>query len=267
MNIQELRAELRRQADDHHDPTDLRSSLARPTISRRQMSAAAAVAAAVIVVVLVGIVALRVAPGPRTDQVGGGQTVGTPTTVLQTSSAPTRRTMNLVCAGAIEITGGPDRTLTEILGVVAINTSAQEVSDQQTVVHQVADPAERYFAKSGLQVKTGRSFTISIADDQVGKARIGWSNVSFDPGEDLQAGPCPVPVTPTEQPQNQPSTVWLTYPGGIWVAAPMCVELVVTAVADPLPSGRQSAGQSFLEAPGYALQHQPIRIPVGAPCR
>lgn len=262
MTIDQLREELRRQANDHHDPADLRSSLARPTISRRQMSAAAAVAAAVVAVVLVGIAALRVAPGPRTDQVGG-----TLTTTSQTSSPPTRRTMNLVCAGAIAITGDPDQTLTEILGVVAINTSAQEVSDQQTVVHQVTDPAERYFAKSGLQIKAGRSFTLSVADDQLGKARIGWSNVAFEPGENLQAGPCSAPVTPTDRPDHRASEVWLTYPGGIWVAAPMCVELVVTASADPLPSGLTSVGPSVPGGPGGSvLQRQTIRIPVGAPC-
>lgn len=267
MNIQDLREELNRQAGDRPDLAGLRADILLRNTARSRRVAAAVVAAATVAIVVVGIVIFRVTPGPRSGH-GSGQQVGTPagTSMVEPS---VRRTMILVCGGPIAVTGDPDRDLTTVLGVVAINTQAQEITDQQVAGQQPVDPAERYFAKSGLQLRVGRSFTIGVANDQVGKVRMGWSNVAFEPGEDLQAGPCPAPSEPlpTDRPDSLPSVRWLTYPGGIWVAEPMCVHLVVTTAVDALPSGGKSSGSSPVPgSAGSALRRQTIHIPLGAPC-
>lgn len=264
MTIDQLREELRRQADDHPDLTQLRANTSRPNTTRTRKLAAAAVAAAVAGLVVTGAVVLKspaIPPtGPAATPITAPSTVGRTRAVEELSDT-------LRCGegyGSGEVGAG----VTTVLGAVVLDTRAQtpDTYSQQTGPGYPYDPAKQYFAKSAIVVRAGVAATITVAESQRGRARIGWNSNGAEAVDTLRIPACegvvitpgqPVFVTASAPP---PGPVWLTYIGGIWVSEPMCVTLEVTVGSDTESSGRAPASI------GAADRQQTIRIPIGAPC-
>jgi hypothetical protein len=119
-----------------------------------------------------------------------------------------------------------------ILGVVGL--PATHGSDAlQAGDSGLGDPAEKLFAKTGLTVKAGSSFTIAVRADHADRARIGWGN----PGRPTTRLTVSCPVTSS-------GGTWLNFAGGYWVSSPMCLPLIV-----------QTAGR-----------RQQVMVGIGTPC-
>jgi hypothetical protein len=225
MNTTDLRNELQNQAQDRPEPTDLLAALTRDRTVRRSRLMAVGLAAAVVVMIALGATILgRPTPTPQAT------TASTPTALTSTVAVSN---FELVCAGAIGVTVVPDGSLTQVHGVVAIATGPQPVSANIQQPGRYYDPAQQYFAKSGLQIKTGHAFRIQVPPAWRGRAEIGWSNIHVIPADVLTVPACPrVPAPPTSSTStNTPLGQWLTYPGGIWVSAPACVPLQIITAA------------------------------------
>lgn len=230
MNTTDLRTELRGQADDRPDPAELLAALSRGRTVRRSRLAAVGLAAAVVAVISLGATLLS-RPTPSKP----AMTASTLTSLPSTSTAST---FELICAGAILATAVPDSTLTQVQGVVAIATGPQQISVNTQQPGAYHDPAQQYFAKSGLQIKTGHAFHIQVPPAWRGRVEIGWSNVHVTPADVFAVPSCPrqrpapASTTGTTTGTGEPTGQWLTYPGGIWVSAPACVPLeIITATA------------------------------------
>lgn len=216
--VVELRRELDRQAQDRPDPAGIRGQLR--AHARRRRNGVSAVIAAAVVAILAGV--FWVADPPAT-QPAKAPTISVPITVWE-----------LQCEGSIGAAATPEPDYTVVAGVVAFNTTMQTPNfDDNATGNNLP-----YFAKSGLLIKTGTPFTVTVDQPLVGDARIGWSNISVTPADQMQVPSCP------RVGQSADAEQWLAYPGGIWVSEPMCVHLTVSTT-------KQSAE---------------IRIPVGAPC-
>jgi hypothetical protein len=228
MNTTDLAAELRNQAQDRPEPADLLATLTRGRTVRRSRLAAAGLAAVVVVVIFLGVTI-----SGRATPTHPAIPASTPTSLTSTASAST---FALVCAGAIRATAVPDGSLTQVQGVVAIATGPQQVSANSQQPGRYYDPAQQYFAKSGLQIKAGQAFRIQVPPAWRGRAEIGWSNIHVNPADVMTVPACPrvrVSSSPASSTQTgTPAVQWLTYPGGIWVSAPACVPLqIITATA------------------------------------
>lgn len=228
MNTTDLAAELRNQAQDRPEPADLLAALTRGRTVRRSRLAAAGLAAVVVVVISLSATILG-RPSPTHPAI----TSSTPPSLTATTTA-SASTFELVCAGAIRATAVPDGYLTQVQGVVAIATGPQQVSANSQPPGRYYDPAQQYFAKSGLQLKAGQAFRIQVPSAWHGRAKIGWSNIHVNPADVMIVPACPrVSSLPASSAQTgTPVVQWLTYPGGIWVSAPACVPLqIITANA------------------------------------
>lgn len=230
MNTTDLAAELRNQAQDRPEPADLLAALTRGRTIRRSRLAAAGLAAVVVVVISLSATILG-RPSPTHPAI----TSSTPPSLTATTTA-SASTFELVCAGAIRATAVPDGYLTQVQGVVAIATGPQQVSANSQPPGRYYDPAQQYFAKSGLQLKAGQAFRIQVPSAWHGRAEIGWSNIHVNPADVMTVPACPrvrVSSSPASSTQTgTPAVQWLTYPGGIWVSAPACVPLqIITATA------------------------------------
>ena len=140
-------------------------------------------------------------------------------------------TQALTCRNAI---GGlaPPADWTVVLDVVALPASPRTRALGTDGGDPSASPA--MFAKTGLLIRTGRPFELSVipvAGNQVG---IGWGGGPSSPGRRFVVPPCP----------DQYGTGWLSYPGGYWADRPLCLPLIVRA------GGRE----------------QQVRIGIGTPC-
>ena len=130
--------------------------------------------------------------GPNHASVTAHSSLTSDGSVVQDSQAISARpgvpAADLPCADAIG-SYPPDAKTSLILGVVGLPASprfyALQASDSG-----LADPAQKFFAKTGLTVKVGSSFTIMISADDADRARIGWGNPG-QPTTHLTVDACP----------------------------------------------------------------------------
>lgn len=99
-----------------------------------------------------------------------------------------------------------------------------------------ADPdfAGRLFAKAGLYIASGASFSLIVPADWVGRLTIGWGS----PGQrttHLYVRDCAASGSQKR---------WLAFAGGFWIGQPACIPLLVKT----------------------ASQEQTVQIGLGAPC-
>jgi hypothetical protein len=138
----------------------------------------------------------------------------------------------LPCAESIG-SSPPDAGLTVALGVVGLPAGpaypALQASDSGET-----DPAAKLFAKTGLTVRVGATFTITVPAGYADRARIGWGSPG-QPTTRLTVDACP---------PSPAGALWLTYAGGYWVRSPMCLPVIV-----------ESAGR-----------RQQVLVGVGTPC-
>jgi len=151
-------------------------------------------------------------------------TAQVPTPVVLTTQA-------LVCRNAID--GGPAVAGWQtVLGVVALPASPGSPALQAS---ESGDPiAPALFAKTGLRIRTGRAFELSVPVLTGNNVGIGWSGAPSGPSRRFVVPACP----------DQYGTGWLAFPGGYWADRPLCLPVTVRA------AGRE----------------QQVRIGIGTPC-
>ncbi len=109
------------------------------------------------------------------------------------------------------------RQLQTVLGVVGLATSPHGPAIQTGLTGD-RDPSRRLFAKTGLIIRAGARFTLTVPAGSPGGLGIGCGN-SARPHRDVVIAGCP----------DVEHTGWLSYPGGFWINHPACVSLVVRA--------------------------------------
>ncbi len=161
------------------------------------------------------LLAVSCSPGPSRH---GAAEPGSSTTRAHPANAggrPGQRAQVLRCGDFIATADGPSPGHSIVLDQVALPTDvALQANDSGE-----ADPAARLFAKDGLLIRPGASFELVIPEDARGHASIGWGSPSIRTSRVVIAG-CGT---------NNGDRTWLVYPGGYWVAEPMCLSLVVKA--------------------------------------
>jgi hypothetical protein len=154
-----------------------------------------------------------------------------------TSTTVPVRTAHLRCADAIDNRGAPDRTV--FLGAVALSrTRALQANPSGE-----PGPADRWFAKDGLEVASGASVALEVPPRWRGHLHIGWGSPA--PRVDrLLIDNCRPP---------DPSRPWLVFAGGYFVDRPACVAVAVTAGAKteivPIGAGAACPGEAPPPAP------------------
>lgn len=141
---------------------------------------------------------------------------GPPTSSTPTESMPAGKASRLDCAEPIAGLAQPPENYEAIGDVIAIPTSRSSARPLQADSPDLSDPSHRLFAKTGLLVRADRASELAVTSEFIGRAAMWWGNTGGDhPSERFLIGPCPAAVA------------WIAYPGGFWVSAPVCVDLVV----------------------------------------
>lgn len=159
---------------------------------------------------------------------GGSAPTGEETETSTTTDLPA---VTLACGAVIDLVDEPPPVYTVVLDVVAIPTNDSAPTALQTADHGVADRAARLFAKTGLLVRTGGSFQLSVPAEMRDRMSIGWGSPAARTW-DLEVPGC------------EGTTGWMVFAGGFWVRDPGCVALNVHSGDDV----------------------QQVTIGVGAPC-
>lgn len=200
---------------------------------RRGMLTTAAAAAAV--VLLAGCTGSTPADGPVSTQTPAGPGMSASTGADDITPHAVGSDLNFECADPID-TGLAldDVAVPDTIGmpdVMAINATA----GGNAIQWGGANYKGLKFAKVGLILKIGQTFTLEIPANMRGHVKIGWSNSGYTVADSLAVPGCTT---------NLPDTKWLVYPGGFWLDAPACVPLTVTHGGDT----------------------ETLHIPVGASC-
>ena len=109
---------------------------------------------------------------------------------LTTGSPPT---VELRCADATGTYAAEEQS-SVVLGVVGLPASPQYWA-LQTTSSGSADPTAKLFAKTGLTIKVGATFTITVPPEYADVARIGWGNPAV-PTTSLSVSACPIHTVP-----------------------------------------------------------------------
>lgn len=149
-------------------------------------------------------------------------------------SHPVARGVPSLACGQYIDTHPPPPDYTIVGGVVALPI-APRAAALQTGPSGLADQSARLFAKTGLLIKTGTRFQLTVPPAWAGRLRIGWANGPARPGPGLSVNCHPYP---------EDRSGWLVYPGGFWLRHPACVPLLI-----------ETGGRS-----------QRVQIGVGTPC-
>jgi hypothetical protein len=155
---------------------------------------------------------------------GGGSSDSDAGGPVATTATPTARpharggvlgTATLDCTAYIGTTA-PPRAMRVVAGVVALPASPRLAAlgtSRTGSVHR----AVRLYAKWGLTIRAGESFTLSVPRRLVGIAAIGW-------------GPSARPAVSVTVPACRAGRVrWLSFAGGYFVRHILCLPLLVRA--------------------------------------
>lgn len=130
-------------------------------------------------------------------------------------------------------TATPDRSYQIVLGVVALPASSTSPALQTARTGDAG--STRLYAKTGLLIRAGATFQLSVPVRVAGRFAIGWGNPAV-PTHGLLVAGC--------RPPGGEHGQWLAYAGGYFVHHVMCALLRVAA-----------AGRT-----------RQVRIGIGAPC-
>lgn len=159
--------------------------------------------------------------GPRPT----GARSSSPTTTVAAGSSSQRvvrgdpgvlATSTLTCHDQID-GSQPPRGFTVVLGAVALPAAPGYAALQASA--DGPDPASGLFAKTGLWLRAGTAAEIDVPASVDGTAGIGWSGAPSVPSRTFVVPACP----------DLAGTGWLSYPGGYWAGAPLCLPLDVRA--------------------------------------
>jgi hypothetical protein len=123
-------------------------------------------------------------------------------------------TVMLPCQDAIHSLAGPDADQITFFNEVALPKNALQANRSGE-----PDPSAKLFAKNGLEIASGSTFTLSVPDDWMGRASIGWGSPSIRTMR-LYVHACHELIAGNR---------WLVFAGGFWAAEPSCVPLAVNA--------------------------------------
>lgn len=159
-------------------------------------------------------------PAPTTRLTGS---VVTATSAAQERSTvsispPAGATAELSCEQPIPSDDPPPADWTVVLDVVALPASPIANSLQVTESGQTANP--KLFAKTGLMIRDGASFSIQVAPEYADRAKIGWGSPGPTAAR-LAAESCRAPT--------RPASGWLALPGGYYVDQPTCLPIIVSS--------------------------------------
>lgn len=125
-------------------------------------------------------------------------------------------------------TSAPTTDYRVIADTVALDTQELPLSQQG------GDGRFDKFGKTGLGVRTGSDWTVSVAPESRSHLRINWGS----------PGRISVEIRPPQCPRPSTASGWAWYPGGYWVDEPGCYAVNVTV----------------------EKKTTPVRIAVGASC-
>jgi hypothetical protein len=155
----------------------------------------------------------------------------TPSSSTGASSSAVLPAETLTCGNAIDGLA-PPADWTVVLGVVALPASPASRALQASDSGNPTIPL--LFAKTGLLIRTGVAFQLSVPAVTGNELGIGWSGAPSSPGRRFAVPACP----------DQYGTGWLSYPGGYWADRPLCLPLTVRA----------------------GTREQQVQIGIGTPC-
>jgi hypothetical protein len=122
----------------------------------------------------------------------------------------------LTCRNAIDGLA-PASDWTVVLDVVALPASPKTPALGTDGGDPSASPA--MFAKTGLLIRAGRAFELSVPAVPGNAIGIGWGGSPSSPSRRFVVPPC----------TDRYGTGWLSYPGGYWADRPLCLPLTVRA--------------------------------------
>lgn len=165
-------------------------------------------ATTVVVAAVLAVVLLSGSGAPHAARTGAG-----PASSRGPSAAPVRSGWRLPCAESVGTQAPPAGTRV-LLGVVALPGSPGESRALQT-----GRDGARLFAKSGLWVRNGATFELTIPSALRSRLTMTWGSAGEgNHGAVMTDGGCRVG-----------HTRWLNYVGGYWVRHQLCATLIVTS--------------------------------------
>lgn len=144
-----------------------------------------------------------------------GPSVSGPSVTKPSVSEPSESEPALGC-GSIG-SEPPSSDARVVLGVVALPDPSRAPALRATRQADTANLTETWFAKTGLGIRSGAEWRLSVAPESAGHLLIGW-------------GSSVVPVASLSSPTGcaAPSPgAWLWYPGGFWTDQPGCYAVIV----------------------------------------
>lgn len=123
-------------------------------------------------------------------------------------------TVRLRCHDAIASVAAPGPDRITLFKEVALPTRALQAN--RSGDHHI-DPGARFFAKTGLLVAPKANLLLSVPEEWMGKASIGWGSPATHTMA-LSISGCDA------------GDRWLVFAGGFWVGEPACIPLLVHTV-------------------------------------
>ena len=117
--------------------------------------------------------------------------------------------MTLRCTDAIASEPTPSSDRVVMFNKVGLPKKALQASPSGE-----SDPSAKLFAKDGLVVASGSTFTLRVPEEWMGRASIGWGSPATRTLA-LYVSGCDA------------GGRWLVFAGGFWVAEPSCVPVIV----------------------------------------
>ncbi len=237
----DLRAELRRQADDHPELESMRDRLTRRRNVRVRRTSAGLLAAAVVVVLLLGVTLVAPHLRPHLPTTPAGPTHPAAPTSPTTATSPTSATGSPIATGSsvsVAALHRPLRLPTIRPGQPCPVTLSQHQPDPAFGIVQGTGPAGPVGQSAAGVLEYDGPTSTGFADKSWGGAKMLWAVDSAVNGPVLVRG-------------RQ-----LDGPHGLRFNDPAVAELLLVANKDALPGGwRDYPGYTRLQAPGcYAYQ-------------
>lgn len=126
-------------------------------------------------------------------------------------------TSTLDCTSPIDTVNAPSAPFQAIDGAIALQTSSSSPDAMQTTATGADDPSQRLFAKTALFVHGSERSEILVLPEWSGRVRMWWGNTGRrQMADQFVVGPC-----------HTDPDVWIVFPGGIVLAEPGCIDLIV----------------------------------------
>lgn len=150
----------------------------------------------------------------RTSAITTAASPSTSSDTVAGDEPPVLLSSTLTCEHEID-GSAPPSDFTVVLDELALPTAPGHSALQAAPAGP--DPAAGLFAKTGLLVRAGTGARIDVPASVGGDVGIGWSGEPSQPSRTLVVPACP----------DLAGTGWLSFAGGYWADAPLCLPLDV----------------------------------------